>query len=265
MTTRQGLIVFSALFLLIVSQEGSSTAQTTAQKTASTQANTQTAEMPPPAAKESTKKKSNNGPVSSEIGLNIPEWGIAIDAIFNPELDDLIPGYHVLNIVLTNRRGERIDLNSSLDKWIVTDRSGHKHTASNHVKNFDKKLWEQLPPKLQKLLDYPPSVNAGKSVKIDIFISKSVSLHNFKELAWRSEFFNRTFNVFTTYEDKITTPNEKEFEVPKNTAALESEFDPNNPPEELPEETNEDRVPSKFDQQNQTPIEQPQEQTIVIH
>lgn len=242
----------------IVPAQTSPSGQKTSQVTATPAATKTVAE------KKSSSKKSSKGPISSEIGLNIPEWGISIDAIFNPELDDLIPGYHILNIVLTNRRAERIDLNASLDKWMITDHKGRKHTASNHVANFDKKLWEQLPPKLQKLLDYPPSVNAGKSVKIDVFISKSVPLYDFKELSWHSRFFDRTFNVYTSYEDKIVTPNEKEFDVKGEESSLEPEFDINNLPEELPDEEESEHTPSKFDQQT-TPMEQPQEQTIVIH
>ena len=152
-----------------------------------------------------------------------------------------------------------------MDKWIITDQKGRKHTASNHVANFDKKLWEQLPQKLQKLLDYPPSVSAGKSVKIDIFISKSVPLHNFKELAWHSKFFDRTFNVYTSYEDKIVTPNEKEFDTKNDTTSLEPEFDLNNLPEDVPAEEESESTPSKFDQQTMPTMEQPPEQTIVIH
>lgn len=223
---------------------------------------------PPPAQEITTSKKQSRGAVKSEIGLNIPEWGVSIDAAFNPELDDIIPGYHILNIVLTNRRGEAIDLSPGSDKWVVVDKSGRKHTAFNHVNQFDKKLWEKLPPKMQKLLDYPTKVNPGKSVKIDVFLNKTIPLFNFKEIAWRSDHFDKTFNVYTTYEDKLNVPNSKEFDVQTEPALQNPEADIDGLPEDLGEDET-IQPPSKFDVQNQekldAQINQPQEQTIVIH
>jgi hypothetical protein len=158
--------------------------------------------------KRSMKAKGNKtGVVRSETGLNIPKWGLAIDAIFDPRLDDIIPGYHIINLVVTNRRAEPIVLNAKLDKWIVIDHIGKKHTAQNHVKFFNRKLWPLLPDKLKQMLDYPHQIGAGKSVSIDVFMSKSVDLFNFKEVIWRSAHFNKEFTVFTNYEDNIKVPN----------------------------------------------------------
>ena len=67
--------------------------------------------------------------IRSEAGLNIKDWGIAIDAIYDARLDDLIPGYRIINIVLTNRSAEDINLSTNKDKWYILDNMGKKHTA----------------------------------------------------------------------------------------------------------------------------------------
>lgn len=185
--------------------------------------------------------------IRSEIGLNIPQWGIAIDAVFDPRLDDIIPDYHIVNLVLTNRRGEAIVFDVMRDKWVITDNAGKKHIAHNHVRHFNKKLWSELPEKLKNMIDYPNKVNPGKSITIDVFLPKSVDLFNFREVLWKSAFLNKEFNIFTSYENSLSIQEKggKEFDLPKlapkydnsdgstttdesatPTASSQTEFDP---------------------------------------
>lgn len=163
------------------------------------------------------KKTKKEGVVTSEAGLNIPEWGIAIDAIYDSRLTNLVPGYQILNIVLTNRGAGTINLDVRGDKWMITDRSGRKYSAQNHVKNFDEKLWSDLPSELQQKLDYPNAVRGNKSITIDVFFPKTVDLNNFHEITWKSSHFNREFNVFTNYENDLNIGESKEFDIPKAT------------------------------------------------
>lgn len=162
--------------------------------------------------------------ISSEVGLKIPEYGIAIDAVFNPELTDIIPGYHILNVVLSNHRADTVGLNRKTDRWVIIDRNGKKHTANNHVTDFNDKLWNELPEELQQLIDYPTMISPGKSVTIDVFVSKDIELTNFKEVRWRSQHFAKEFNLFTNYEQKISLGSEKtkEFPIPKNSVDVEN-------------------------------------------
>lgn len=163
------------------------------------------------------KKAKKESIVTSEAGLNIPEWGIAIDAIYDARLTNLVPGYQILNIVLTNRSAGTINLDVRGDKWAITDRAGHKYSAYNHVKNFDEKLWATLPPELQQKLDYPNAVRSNKSITIDVFFPKMVDLNNFHEITWKSAHFNKEFNVFTNYENDLSIGENKEFDIPKAT------------------------------------------------
>ena len=118
--------------------------------------------------------------IRSEAGLNIKDWGIAIDALYDARLDDLIPGYRIINIVLTNRSAEDIQLSTNKDKWYILDNMGKKHTAYNHVKDFSEKIWVELPGKMQDMLDYPHTVSPGKSTNIDLFFPKEIDLYHFR-------------------------------------------------------------------------------------
>jgi len=162
--------------------------------------------------------------IKSEVGLNIPEWGLAIDAIFDPRLSELIPGYHIVNLVITNKRGEPIMFDTRNDRWTIVDHVGKRHTAHNHVKQFNRKLWPNLPKKLQAMLEYPHKVSPGRSITIDVFIPKSVDLINFKEVVWKSAHFGKEFNLFTNYEDNLKLPASKEFDTPKVNKANQEDF-----------------------------------------
>lgn len=162
--------------------------------------------------------------ISSEVGLNIPSYGIAIDAVYDPRLTDLIPGYHIVNIVVTNRRGEPVKLSTRDDKWSIVDDMGKKHTAHNHVKEFDRKLWPELPAKLQEMLEYPHHVSPGHSVTIDVFLPKSVALNHFREVIWKSAYFEMEFDLFTNYEKILSVPATNEFATPKQLSMTPEEI-----------------------------------------
>lgn len=154
--------------------------------------------------------------VTSEAGLNIPDWGLSIDAFYDPRLTDLIPGYHIVNIVVTNRRNAPIQFNPSRDKWIIIDKEGRKHTAKNHVEQFNSKLWTRLPDILKSKLDYPQTVDPGHFTTIDVFVPKNADLLNFKEVSWKSHFLAKEFNVFTSYEGELSVaPDDKQQRLPE--------------------------------------------------
>lgn len=134
-------------------------------------------------------RKALSEPVTSEAGLKIPKWGIAIDASYNTELDDFIPGYKIVHVVLSNNRPDTIVMDPAKDRWTITDSAGKKHTAYNHVRHFDKKLWKKLKPELKKKLGYPSLVKSGYLTTLDLFFPKDVDLFQFREIAWTSSFF----------------------------------------------------------------------------
>lgn len=159
--------------------------------------------------------------VRSEAGLNIPQWGIALDASYDPRLDDLIPDYKILHIAVTNRRSSNIVFNPSKDKWIVMDNTGKKHIVKNHVKAISSKLWRKLPKGLRKKLAYPNYVKPGNMVVIDVFLPKSVDLFQFKQIFWKSHHFSKEFSIYTAYEDtlKLTDADLDSKNIPINKAS----------------------------------------------
>lgn len=154
--------------------------------------------------KSESKGKANEVKViQSEAGLKIPEWGIAIDAHYLPALDELIPGYRVVNILLQNNGSKPIELNPRKDKWVITDNIGKKHKAYNHIRFFHRRLWEKMSDKAKAKLDYPHLVPPGKSVAIDVFFKDEVELANFREISWDSYHFDKEFTILTPYEKHI--------------------------------------------------------------
>lgn len=161
------------------------------------------------------KKKKSPAVIKSEAGLNIPEWGVAIDSFYDERLDNLIAGYKILNIVVTNRGNGDIYLDVNQDHWKIIDSFGKKYTATNHIKQIDSKLWDKLPSDFKKKIDYPQIVRPGKSTTVDVFFPKSVTLTNFKEIIWKSKHFDKEFNIFSNYEKNLEiSADDKSFSNP---------------------------------------------------
>lgn len=174
--------------------------------------------------REDAKEKTEETLIRSEAGLNIPDWGIAIDASYDPRLDNLIPGYKIVNLILTNRGSSPVTLDPKGDRWQIIDNAGRKHTAENHVRDFDKKLWSTLPDKLKSMLAYPNLIKPGQSANIDVFLEKDVDLHHFREVIWKSDHFAKEFTIFTNYESQLALPSRKVFDTPKTGAISENEL-----------------------------------------
>jgi len=62
-------------------------------------------------------------------GANIPSAGLAVDASYDPRLDDLVPGYKVINVAVFNQSLNIITLDPSSDRWWVKFADGKKKKA----------------------------------------------------------------------------------------------------------------------------------------
>lgn len=141
--------------------------------------------------------------VQSELGLNIPKWGIAVDAIYDPRLDGLVPGYKILNVVLSNRTQKSIYLDLKKDRWVMRDNIGKPNKAINHLKVINPKLWETLPEGLRDKLEYPQLVRVGSSARIDLFFPNTVELKNFRMINWKSVHFHEEFVLINVIDKKL--------------------------------------------------------------
>lgn len=179
-------------------------------------------------SKNASVPKSNK--VRSEAGLNIPAWGVAIDAVYDKRLDNLIPGYKMMNVVLTNRSPSTIYLDPRRDKWIIRDSVGKSHSAINHLRFTDEKIWLALPVGLKDQLEYPHAVRTGNSTKIDLFFPAGTELAGFREISWRSDHFKQVFDVYTAMEKNLDWDPKSE-KTPTETPAVRQSIEKyDNPP-----------------------------------
>ena len=187
--------------------------------------------------------------ITSEVGLNIPAWGVAVDAVYDKRLDNLIPGYKIMNVVLSNRGATTIYLDSSRDKWVIVDSLNHKHTAINYLRQENEKLWNRLPDGLKAQLEYPQAVRVGNSTKIDLFFPVHTELANFRGINWTSSHFKKEFTILTDMEKgSDTNPNEEPLpkQTPSQVQSLEKYEDKKADPANTP--------PKQFDPQDDVTI-----------
>lgn len=247
--SRLAIRAIPALFTIALFSTASADAQMLANAPSETEASAQPNPRGGSLRSKSASKKyaRKSAAVTSEAGLNIPQWGLAIDAFFDPRLTDLIPGYHVVNIVLTNRRDGPILLNPVLDKWTIVDNAGKNHTARNHGKQLKGGAWDDLPAALRKKLGYPTSVKPGHFVTIDVFVPAHVDLVNFREVSWKSHSLGKEFSIFTDYEDSLSIGDlNEQHELPRpSTIQTYSEGDYLKTREEILNPTR----PGKWDEQ----------------
>lgn len=192
-------------------------------------------------------KEKKSEKITSEAGLNIPSWGIAIDAIYDSRLDNLVPGYKIINIIVTNKSANIIYFDPKKDKWHVSDNLGKTKIAINHLRFEDEKLWANLPPGLKSQLEYPQAVRIGHSVKIDLFFPASYDLAGFREISWKSDHFKKEFNILTSMEKPLEwNPKEEPVqESPSYKKSMEKYEGKDETEEEAKEETEEEKP--KFD------------------
>ena len=193
--------------------------------------------------------------ISSELGLIIPSINIAIDAVYDKRLDNLVPGYKILNVVVINRSNRVLSFDTKKDLWSIEDNIGNKKKAFNHLKLADPTAWNSLSDSLRNKLDYPQIVRQGETVKVDLFFKSSVDLNNFKKLIWKSPAMQVQFLLFATTGKTVETKKEPQPpQAPLTDAEKEAEkkYGPAKKTETKPEETS---IP--MDDEMQEPKKEP--------
>src|SRR3990167_3122053 len=84
--------------------------------------------------------------LKGELGLRIPEVGIAVDALYDPRLDVIAPGYKLLNIIVVNDSAQKLFFNPKKDHWKITDAFGKDREAIVSLREKKKSLWAQIKP-----------------------------------------------------------------------------------------------------------------------
>lgn len=132
---------------------------------------------------------------ASSARVNIPSWGIVIDAHYDSTLDGLVKGYKMITVALTNRSVDLIRLDQLKDEWIIEDAWGRKVKAINSLRIHDPATWANLPDKVQDLLEYPAGVQMSFTQTFDIFFPASYDLNRFRSISFHSAQFKQTFEA----------------------------------------------------------------------
>ena len=125
------------------------------------------------------RRSKKTGAIRVPGGANIPSVGLAIDASYDPRLDDLVPGYKIINVALFNQSLNIITLDPSMDKWWVKFADGRKKKAIFDLRSQAPEVWAKLPEKAKELVAYPLFLPVGGRQVIDLFVADTVNVAQF--------------------------------------------------------------------------------------
>ncbi len=135
---------------------------------------------------------------ASEARLNLPNWGITIDASYDKKLDGLVPGYKIVTVALTNKSVDMIKLDPQNDQWLIEDAWGKKQRAIISLRIRDIKTWTTLPPKVKDIIEYPAGVQMGYTQTFDLFFPSHVDLERFRSISFYSAVLKQNFDALSS-------------------------------------------------------------------
>jgi hypothetical protein len=116
-------------------------------------------------------------------GTPLGATGITVDASYDSRLDNLVPGYKVIDVALINQSFQIFYLNPEGDKWkIKLGGDGKLVTAIHDLRRDDPKAFSALPERMKVLLSYPLVLPVGAREVVDIFVPDTVDVSQFNEL-----------------------------------------------------------------------------------
>jgi len=135
---------------------------------------------------------------SSQARLNLPNWGIVIDANYDQKLDGIVPGYKIVTVALTNRSIDLIKLDQANDQWYVEDAVGKKLKGINSLRLRDPQTWTNLPNKVRDIIEYPGGVQIGYTQTFDLFFPESTDLNRFRSISFYSASLKQNFDALSS-------------------------------------------------------------------
>lgn len=144
------------------------------------------------------RKASKGGPepIVVPAGTQVPALGLAFDLSYDPELDNLIPGYRILQVGITNGSLKVAELRPLDDRWYVIDRRGRRHSAVINLRLSDPDTWKSLPDRLKQLIEYPLFISVGESFVIDLLFPDRVELGEFGGVVFESVGLDKIIQIF---------------------------------------------------------------------
>jgi hypothetical protein len=138
--------------------------------------------------------------------LDIQKEGITIDAKYDPRLDNLIPGYKILTVGLTNNGVDILRLNPLKDRWEIVDAYGRNRRAVNSLRIREPAIFSRLPDHVQQLIEYPVGVSVGYSETIDLFFPVNQDLHAFRSISFYCAERKQNFDILANLENSNQQP-----------------------------------------------------------
>ncbi|HPW44813.1 MAG TPA: hypothetical protein PKU96_00375 [bacterium] len=129
-------------------------------------------------------------------GVPIQGYGLVIDASYDPRLDNLVPGYKLINVVIANSSFNIIGLDPQRDKWsIKVDGKSSPIKALHNLRGQDPKAWSALPPRVKDVIGYPLLLPIGARDVIDLFVPETLDLEKFTTVEIFLKSMNTKFEV----------------------------------------------------------------------
>lgn len=134
--------------------------------------------------------------VTTASGARIPQMGVGFAISYDPATDTVVPGYRILQVGISNKSLNILELNPVGDRWFVVDRDGRKRQAILTLRDHDPNIWSTLSPKLRALIEYPLLVDIGGEVPVDLFFPVSQPLAEFRQVIFESALLHKTIVIY---------------------------------------------------------------------
>lgn len=128
-------------------------------------------------------------------GTVSPVLGVGFDVNYDPQLDNVVPGYKILTVAYTNNSMKLIQMDPFIDKWYVIDRRGSKKRAIVNLRNEDPDTWGGLPKRLKVLIEYPLLIPVGETITIDLLFRDKLNLEAFKSVIYQKKDAGQEFRI----------------------------------------------------------------------
>lgn len=151
--------------------------------------------------------RESGNPKNSGNRVELHGQGIIIDAKYNADLDNLVPGYKMITVGLTNNGVDMLQLNPLRDRWEIVDGSGRKIKAYNSLRIKDPDTYSRLPQKMKEMIEYPVAIPMGYSETLDLFFPNQYDLTGFRSISFYSAERKQDYDMLsidTTRETPIT-------------------------------------------------------------
>ncbi|PIR20944.1 MAG: hypothetical protein COV45_03520 [Deltaproteobacteria bacterium CG11_big_fil_rev_8_21_14_0_20_47_16] len=128
-------------------------------------------------------------------GTSSPSLNMGFEVAYDSRLDNIIPGYKILTVAITNNSLEYLQMDPLADKWWVVDSNKGRHRAILMMRDENPKVWAKLPQRLRQMIEYPLMVRIAESTTIDLMFPDSVNLETFREAIFQSSSKKYTIHI----------------------------------------------------------------------